>query len=293
MTSQEPPSPPDDQSSAIPGAAVSGGGMQSIERMVSVVDFVAARAALGSKLADVVAGTALGRATAHRFLKELERIGLLEYDEWSGRFFPGVKLVAWGASGANRFGLAERARPAMRRLAERTSDTIYLTLRTGDEAMCVAREEGGFPIKTLTLNVGDRRPLGVGAGPLAILITLPEDEQRLILGRVMPRFTQHGLDAATVEEMLAASRACGFGLNSGRMMPDMSGISVPIRTSEGVAVGAIGVAAITRRMEPPRRDSIVGWIREEVAALEQELAPLLGPMVGAGQRAQIARKGYG
>lgn len=266
-------------------------GMQSIERMVAVIDFVAAHVTNGCKLADVVAGTALGRATAHRFLKELERIGLLEFDEWSGRFFPGVKLVAWGASGVNRFGLAERARPAMRRLAERTSDTIYLTLRVGDEAMCIAREEGGFPIKTLTLNVGDRRPLGVGAGPLAILMSLPDDEARQILDRSTARFSQHGLDAVTVREMLEASRRCGFGLNSGCMMPDMTGMGVPICTSEGLPVGAISVAAISKRMEPPRRDNIVAWIREEVARLETALAPLLGPMVGAFRRAQIARKG--
>jgi DNA-binding IclR family transcriptional regulator len=289
--SQEAITPPDDKPPGMQSPGMQSPGMQSIERMVAVIDFVAAHAANGCKLADVVAGTALGRATAHRFLKELERIGLLEFDEWSGRFFPGVKLVAWGASGANRFGLADRARPAMRRLAERTSDTIYLTLRVGDEAMCIAREEGAFPIKTLTLNVGDRRPLGVGAGPLAILMTLPEDEQRRVFDRATARFGQHGLDAASVHEMLEMSRRSGFGLNSGRMMPDMSGIGVPICTSDGPAIGAISVAAISKRMESPRRDNIVAWIREEVVQLEAELAPLLGPMVSEARRTTIARKG--
>jgi DNA-binding IclR family transcriptional regulator len=264
-------------------------GMQSIERMVSVIDFVTAQAADGCKLADVVGGTGLGRATAYRFLKELERLGMLEFDEWSGRFFPGAKLVAWGASGANRFGLAERARPAMRRLAERTSDTIYLMLRVGDEAMCIAREEGAFPIKTLTLNVGDRRPLGVGSGPLAMLLSLPDDETRRILDGITTKATAFGLDAATIQDMLASSRRCGYGLNDGRMMPEMVGIALPVCTSDGRAIGAMGVAAISRRLEPGRRGNIVAWISEEVARLETELAPLLGPIAGASRRGLLSR----
>jgi DNA-binding IclR family transcriptional regulator len=256
-------------------------GMQSIERALAVIDVVAAHAAQGCKLADVVAQSGLGRATAHRFLKELARLELLELDEWSGRFFPGVKLVAWGASGANRFGLAERARPALRRLAERTSDTIYLTLRVGDEAMCVAREEGAFPIRTLTLEVGDRRPLGVGAGPMAMLMLLPDAEAQRILDAAAPRLAAHGLDGATIREMLETSRRCGFALNDGRMMPDMTGIGVPIATSDGQPVAAISVAAISKRMEPARRTNIIAWLREEAARLEAELAPLLGPMTGA------------
>lgn len=265
-------------------------GMQSLERMVSVIDFVAERAGDGCKLADVVAGTALGRATAHRFLKELERLGLLEFDGWSGRFFAGAKLVAWGVAGANRFGLAERARPAMQRLAERTSDTVYLVLRIGDEAMCVAREEGAFPIKTLTLEVGDRRPLGVGAGPVAILMTLPDEEAQAILDTVARRLPAHNLDAATVREMLEASKRCGFGLNDGLMMPDMTGIAVPICASDGRAIGAMSVAAISRRLEAGRRTNIVAWLREEVARLEADLAPLLGPIASSSRRPLMSRQ---
>jgi len=122
-------------------------------------------------------------------------------------------------------------------------------------------------------------------------MTLPDDEARLVLDRASARFAQHGLDGATVQEMLEASRRGGFGLNSGRMMPDMTGIGVPICTSEGQAVGAISVAAISKRMETPRRDNIVAWIREEIARLESDLAPLLGPMVGPSRRAAIARQG--
>ena len=43
-------------------------------------------------------------------------------------------------------------------------------------AVCVLREDGDYPLKTHVLLPGDRHPLGVGAGSLAILAALPDDE---------------------------------------------------------------------------------------------------------------------
>jgi DNA-binding IclR family transcriptional regulator len=133
----------------------------------------------------------------------------VELEAHSGRYFPGVNLAGLGAAASNRFGLARRAQPSMRRAAERTSDTVYLTLRVGDEAMCIGREEGAFPIKTLTLKVGDRRPLGVGAGSLALLAFLPADEMQRLLDISAPTAPAFGLDGATLREMVETAR-CGF-----------------------------------------------------------------------------------
>lgn len=253
-------------------------GIQSVERAVAVLDVVAMHADEGCRLADVVRDTDLGRATAHRFLRALEQLGLIELEVRSGRYFPGIRLAALGAAAGNRFGLARRAQPSLRRLAARTSDTVYLTLRVGDEAMCIAREEGAFPIKTLTLKAGDRRPLGIGAGSLALLSFLPTDERQRLLEDAAAAVTAFGLDSATIYEMVETSRRCGYALNDGRVIPGMAAVGVPISTTDGYPIAAISVAAISTRFEPARRSNIVAWIREEVAKLEAELAPLLGPM---------------
>jgi DNA-binding IclR family transcriptional regulator len=266
-----------------------GPGIQSVERTVAVLDVVAASADTGCRLADVVQHTPLGRATAHRFLKELDRLGLIEWDEATGRYFPGVHLAALGASAGNRFGLARRAETGLRRLAERTSDTVYLTLRVGDEAMCIARQEGAFPIKTLTLKAGDRRPLGVGAGSLALLAFQPVAEANRLLDVAAAAVTPYGLDGATLREMVESSRRLGYALNDERVIPGMTAVAVPISTSDGQSIAAISVAAISSRMEPARRDNIVVWIREEVAKVEAELAPLLGPMAAGTRRAFLAK----
>lgn len=266
-------------------------GMQSVERAVAVLDVVANNADEGCRLADVVRDTDLGRATAHRFLRALEQLGLIELEERSGRYFPGSRLAALGASAGNRFGLVRRAQPSLKRLASRTSDTVYLNLRVGDEALCIAREEGAFPIKTLTVKAGDRRPLGVGAGPLALLSFLPADEMQRQLETAAAKITAFGLDTATIYEMVEISRACGYALNDGRVIPGMGAVGVPITTKDGYPIAAISVAAISSRLEPARRANIVAWIREEVARIEAELAPLLGPMAAGSLNALLGSGG--
>jgi DNA-binding IclR family transcriptional regulator len=256
-------------------------GIQSVERAVAVLDAVAAHADEGCRLADVVRATDLGRATAHRFMRALEQLGLIELEARSGRYFPGIRLAALGAAAGNRFGLAQRAQPSLKRLAARTSDTVYLSLRVGDEALCIAREEGAFPIKTLTVKAGDRRPLGVGAGPLAMLSFLSPEEIERQLEAAAATIITFGLDSATVHEMVEASRRCGYALNDGRVIPGMAAVGVPISTTDGYPIGAISVAAISTRLEPARRTNVVAWIREEVARIEADLAPLLGPMATA------------
>ncbi|NJM34889.1 MAG: helix-turn-helix domain-containing protein [Rhodomicrobium sp.] len=137
---------------------------QNIGRATMVLSALAAHASEGMRLTDVVNATSLGKATIHRMLNGLVANGLVDHDKGSGRFFLSLKLISWALAAGDRFGLARLASPALASLSQRTQDTVYLSLRSGDEAVCIDRREGSFPIKTLTLRVGDRRPLGVGAG---------------------------------------------------------------------------------------------------------------------------------
>ena len=61
-------------------------------------------------------------------------------------------------------------------------------------SICSARALGDYPIKALTLDVGIRRPLGVGAGGLAILCALPEAEADEIIDAIDVDPSPHGCD---------------------------------------------------------------------------------------------------
>ena len=209
---------------------------------------------------------ALGGLVAH---------GLVDQERGTGRFYLSLKLIGWAMGAVDRFGLARLVGPALGRLSQRTQDTVYLSLRSGDEAICIERREGSFPIKTLTLRVGDRRPLGVGAGSLAMLAFLPDDEVERVLGALSAEQSRFGLDEMTMRDMIASSRQLGYTLNDERLIQGMSAVGVPIRRPNGQPFAALSVAAISSRLQLPRRDSIVASLRQEAEQIEEELKPIL------------------
>ena len=65
--------------------------------------------------------------------------------------------------------------PQDRRLAVRTEESAFLSVRRGDETVCLIREDGAFPIRSFVLSEGVRFPLGVASAGLAILAALLVD----------------------------------------------------------------------------------------------------------------------
>ncbi len=267
----------------------SGDAPRSVERLLAIIEALSNASANGLRLTDVVEATGLGKTTAHRLLNGLADQGLVDYDGESGRYFVGIKILSWASAARNRFGVARLAEPALIRLARRLQDTVYLIGRAGDEAVCLDSREGSFPIKALTLNVGDRRPLGIGAGSLAILAAMPDDEIERILVQQAEARSRFSFGEAKLREMIEATRRSGYGYNDIHIfehMKDLTGmaaVAVAIRRSDGTPMAALHVTSITSRMAPPRRENIVATLMQERAQLEEELQPAL-------DAAQISRR---
>ena len=100
--------------------------------------------------------TSLGKGTVHRLLNALIDAGLAFQDQETKRYRLGAGLALLGHA-AHRQDFAALAKPFLLRLAEQTQDTVYASVREGGAAVCVAREIGAFPIRTLSLEVGRAR----------------------------------------------------------------------------------------------------------------------------------------
>lgn len=252
--------------------------VKSVQRAAAIIRLLAGEATAGWRLSDLARASGLGKTTTHRLLNALSEAGIAYQDIESRRYFLGYELIRLGRL-ATRYDIAELARPALLRLARETGDTVFVSVREGLDALCLERQVGDFPIKTLTLEAGDRRPLGVGAGSLALLAFLPEEEIAEIVASNAPRLAGYpGFGPAELTALTIATRAQGYSFNDGRIVSAMCAIGVPVFDGRGRVAAAISVAAIRERMQPDRRDWIVGLLREEA----DRLAKRLGDMSAAG-----------
>lgn len=95
-----------------PAAPSTAGGTQSLERAIALLRAVADAETGGARLADLMTGVGLSKATAHRLLMALARDGLVEQDARSKRYHLGPDLVALGDLAALRHRPAAAPLPA-------------------------------------------------------------------------------------------------------------------------------------------------------------------------------------
>jgi DNA-binding IclR family transcriptional regulator len=188
------------------------------------------------------------------------------------RYHLGHLVFELGLAAIPQFNLRQLCEPALTRIAERTGDTVFLSARSGYDAVCLDRKEGSFPIKTLTVDVGNRRPLGVGAGGAALLLPLPGGELEEILAANARHFSRYaGLKVEDVRAMIKRARQIGYMFNDRQVTPGALSIGLPVTDPQGAPVAAISVGAITSRMEPPRRQELAAVLRREVKELERQI----------------------
>lgn len=255
-----------------PGSASGASTTQSLDRALELLDAVVARAITGVSLGEAAEMTGLSKPTAHRLLTGLRNAGLVDYVTQQRLFFPAFKLLRMGQAVAARFDIVQLAAPCLQRLAQETGDTVYLLMRSGDFAVCAARYSGDFPIKMLTLDVGDTRPLGLGSNCLALLAALPDEECERIVARHAAALSLYpDYVPARMGEHIATTRRNGYALNLGQMLPEMSAVALGIRMPGGEVTASVSVAAITSRLQPPRLAQVLELLRREVGAIENLL----------------------
>jgi DNA-binding IclR family transcriptional regulator len=200
-------------------------------------------------------------ATARRLLSVLAAEGLLSFDPISKLYRLGIALYHLGSS-AKQFAVRDQFRGVLEKIAEETEDTVFLIIRSGNDCICLDRIEGRFPIRALTIDVGVSRPLGIGAGSLALIAFLPLKEFEAVVSANANRYKLHNnLTVDIIREQAQRSKKRGYVLSEGMFWPGVTSISVPVCTRNKDIEAAITVTAISSRLPRERQKRVVKIIK--------------------------------
>ena len=237
--------------------------MQSLERAIKVLKFVAYSQEPVS-LTTLARAVQLSPSTTHRIVAVLLESRLLSHPASRRLLAPGYELYRMGQSAGLHFTIASIALPFMRELAEVTQDTVFLTIVEGNESVCIERVEGDFPTKVLTLDVGVRRPLGVGAGSQALLAALPDarvqqviDDPTLRRAEIAPTLTDEAM-----WEIVRRVREVGYALSYGSIVPGMGALSICECDEDGQPLFAISLSALKSRLEGERLKWLLSLLKD-------------------------------
>ena len=245
----------------------------SLRRALGLLRILAGGDPAGLRLTDIAEAAACSQPTAHRALQDLIAEGFAE-QVTGKRYRLALDFYVLAARAGQASGLRDLARPALLRLSATLSDTIFLLVRHGFDAVCLDRVEGPFPIRSFTGDIGGKVPLGLGQGSLAILTYLPEDEQEAVIRFNIPRLLDRGfLDEAALRGALATARQQGWVNYSTGLIPGMAGLGVPVLDAQNRAVAALSVGTLAERLNPERLPHVVKILQNEAQALAAKLNP--------------------
>jgi DNA-binding IclR family transcriptional regulator len=148
-------------------------GSQSILRAFKLIRSVAKHNERGIKLSKIASETGLHVATTHRILSVLVSEGILACNFKPKCYHLGMEVYLL-ADTARQFFIRDQFRSVLEQIAKKTEDTVFLLIRSGNDVLCIDRMEGKFPIRLMTIDVGVRKPLGIGAGSLSLIAFLSD-----------------------------------------------------------------------------------------------------------------------
>ncbi len=245
---------------------------QLVGRVGALLRTVSAHEPDGVSTSELARETRLARPTVHRLLMSLADEGLIDRHPDSAKWTLGPELYLLGSLAAARYDITELAGDVLRDLARETGESAFLSARRGDETVCLAAEEGSFPLRSHVLHIGIRFPLGVASAGLAILSHLSDRDIDTYLSRtdlVASWGPLHAHDP--LSERIAATRLAGYATNPALLVEGSWGMGAAVFDRRGAPTWALSVTGVESRFRDDRRPELGAALLEHAHRLTQLL----------------------
>jgi DNA-binding IclR family transcriptional regulator len=242
--------------------------VRSVDRALRILQaFSAEEQELG--LSDLGRRLELSPSTMYRLLSALQRQGFVEQDEASSKYRLGLTLFKLGSLVQQSMDLRKQSEISLRRLMRATSETSYLCVKDGDEALCLDRVEGAQQVRVLALDVGGRLPLNCGGAPRVLLAHLSDEQTEAYLKRrAFPRLTPHSLTQPDqLWQDIQQTRKQGYTYSVEDVIEGVAAIGAPIRDHSGLVIGAISIAGLLQHFDQDNLESFIQAVRDEAKTI--------------------------
>ncbi|MCT2400271.1 IclR family transcriptional regulator [Novosphingobium mangrovi (ex Huang et al. 2023)] len=250
-----------------------GGSPQSVTRVIRLLEALCASNDPVS-LADLSRRLSTPKSSLAALLRGLADEDLVVSADGAWRLGPGAFGLGSALTEARRrLHSSDLIREGMRRLCERTGETVLLAVgdHEGDMVTYVDLVESRNVVR-YSVSIGDRRPFYATAGGRALLATCSPEAIASYLKRVAPRrlASTTEIDLATLTQSIEQARADGYAQTVDQAADGVTGTASVIRDAAGGVVGALVVAAPTERAQG-RLDELARLTLEEAASISRSL----------------------
>src|ERR671924_814764 len=213
----------------------------------------------------------LHKSTASRLLATLQKRGLVEQDDETGKYRLGLVVIRLAERAEKTLDLRGIAMPELERLARLTHETTGLGVLDGDSLLTVAQADGPNLIA-----VGDWTgrsvPLHCVASGKVLLAALAEREVLRIVRRGLMSFTERTItELEPLLEELARIRRRGYATALGEYEVGLNAVAAPVHDARGAVIAAVDIWGPAFRLTPRRIPELAAQARDTAAAISVRL----------------------
>ncbi|WP_175647327.1 IclR family transcriptional regulator [Streptomyces cyaneochromogenes] len=227
------------------------GGVQSVDRAISVLEILAQRGEAG--VSEVAAEIEVHKSTAFRLLGALEARGLVEQAGERGKYRLGFGIVRLAGAVTGRIDITQQGRPVCERLAEEIGETVNIAVMQEHYAINLYQVRGPGAI-TAHNWVGQLTPLHATSSGKILLAYLPTKERTTLLTEAgMKKVTQRTITAKTkLEKNLAETRERNYSITLEELEIGLHAMAAPVRNRDGDVIAALSASGPAYRLTEDR-----------------------------------------
>ncbi len=242
--------------------------MRAIQRLLQILESVA-RSGSPTTPSVVARETGLSLSTVARLMQEMSAERLLVKSATGSSYTLGPALFQILQDYSGRTDPILAVRPLLVEVRDITGETTSLHVRDESQRVCIAEVQSRHEVRRV-IPIGHALPLlGTATGEV-LLAGVPHDEQRLFVDQMR----LEGVEKQLLQERLDHIKQHGFAMKSDGILPDVTGISVPV-IHGGVTIAALSCSGPTSRFTPERAHASLAPMREAADRIAPRFASSL------------------
>lgn len=248
----------------------SGSQLRTLERGLQILSLFDVRRPEWT-FGEVCRDTRLSKATAFRFLKKLEALEFLSYDERKRTYRLGPALLAVAYLASSQSEVARVARPHLERLAHETGEAVNIAMGTPRGPMIV---DAVFAPNAFQPNLMVGVILhGLATAHSRLFAAYADEKTRLslLLDPQEARTERTVTDPQKLAEILSQVREGGYSLTQGEWTVGACAVAAPVFEATGRLKATIAVVVPRERFGPENQTRYTAAVRETAARVTQTL----------------------
>lgn len=247
-----------------------GGGVQSVDRAVSVLEILARVGEAG--VTDLATEIGVHKSTVSRLLTALEEHELVEQAHERGKYRLGFGILRLANSVSGQLDITQQGREICEKLAVEMGETVNIAVLRSHYAVNVEQARGPTSVGTHNW-VGELTPLHATSSGKILLSAMSAQARRDLLKQPgLTRYTERTITSfGDLDRLLETVARDGYVVSVEELEHGLTAVAAPIRDHTGAVIAALSVSGPVYRLTEERAREIAPEVVSAAASVSERM----------------------